>query len=56
MDGLTLTLSKPEFEHIRVTLEGAKEELEDLSAQISWFATAIPERIETCLEIIERAQ
>lgn len=45
-------LRPDEYEHLVVTLEGAKEELEMLSDELDWYVTALPERIDDALAII----
>lgn len=51
-----LELTAPEFEHIKVTLEGAIEEFEILMRETDHFVTELPDRLATCLEIIGRAK
>lgn len=56
MKNHTLVLTAAEYEHLKVTLEGCATEFTQLSAQISWYATSLVERIETCVEILDRAK
>lgn len=51
-----LDLTKPEYEHFRVTLEGAVEEFEQLMKEHDYFVTELPDRLLTCLEILKRAK
>ena len=53
---MNLTLSKAEFEHFKVTLEGAIEEFEELMKEHDYYVTELPDRLATCREIIGRAQ
>lgn len=41
---------------MRVTLEGAAEELEDLMKEHDYYTTELPDRLQTCLEILGRAK
>jgi hypothetical protein len=52
---MNLELSKAEFEHIKVTLEGAAEEFEELMREHDYFTTEMPDRLASCLEIVGRA-
>lgn len=51
-----LTLSAPELEHLKVTMEGAIEELEELMQTHEYYVTELTDRLTTCLEIIGRAK
>jgi hypothetical protein len=51
-----LTLTKPELEHLKVTLEGAQEEFEELMKEHDYFTTELTDRLATCLEIVGRAK
>lgn len=53
---MKLQLSKPEFEHFTVSLEGAIEEFEALMAEHDYYVTELPDRLRTCLEIVGRAK
>lgn len=55
-NNMNLELSKSEYEHIKVTLEGAVEEFTELMHEHEYFVTALTERLVTCLEILERAE
>lgn len=56
MKNKKLMLSAAEYEHFSVTLEGVVSELEELSDQLEWYVSALPERAQTCLEILRRAK
>lgn len=51
-----LELTKPEFEHFRVTLEGAVGEFEELMRTHDYYTTELVDRLATCLEILKRAK
>ena len=51
-----LELTKPEYEHFRVTLEGAVEEFNELMKEHDYYVTELPDRLLTCLEILSRAK
>jgi hypothetical protein len=51
-----LEMTKQEFEHIRVTLEGAVEEFEELMKEHDYYVTELSDRLATCLEIFTRAK
>jgi hypothetical protein len=53
---LKLEMTREEFEQIKVDCENAITEFEVLSADISWYATEMPERLRVVLAIIERAE
>jgi hypothetical protein len=53
---MKLNLTKPEYEHFRVTLEGAIEEFEMLMKEHEYYTTELSDRLATCLEILERAE
>lgn len=50
-----LKLTESEYQHLQVTLEGCKEEFEELSESRDWYVTALPERIDDCLLLLETA-
>jgi hypothetical protein len=56
MKGMTLRLTHPEYHSIILTLEGCIEELEILMREHDWYTTELPDRLQTCIEILERAQ
>lgn len=51
-----LTLSAPELEHLKVTMEGCIEELEELMSTHDYYVTELTDRLATCLEILGRAK
>lgn len=53
---MRLILSNVEFEQLTVDVENAVAEFEELSREVSWFVTDMPDRLRTCLEIIKRAK
>lgn len=55
MKDRTLVLSEAEYQQLRVTLEDVIEEGQELASTLSWYASALPERAEVCLAIVERA-
>jgi hypothetical protein len=52
----TRGLTTAEYEHLKTTLEGCYEELEDLMSGNDWYTTELVDRIQTCLEILEGAR
>lgn len=52
----TIELTPAEYAHFEVTLEGIIEEVTDLCEQLDWYVSALPERAETCLEILRGAK
>jgi hypothetical protein len=56
MKNKTLVLTEAEFQHLRVTLEGAAEELDELMKEHDYYTTELPDRLQTCLEILGRAK
>ena len=52
---MKLTFTKPEFEHLTVSLEGAIEEFNELMREHEYYVTELPDRLLTCLEIVKRA-
>lgn len=55
-DELVLRLSTREWNQLTVDIENAIDELTELSANVEWFCTEMPERLLTCLEILSRAE
>ena len=53
--GYVLALTAEEFEQITCDLEGARDELQDLSHEIPEFCTLYPERLDIVLELIHKA-
>ena len=53
---MDLKITKPEFEHLKVSLEGAIEEFDELMRTHEYYVTELPDRLLTCLEIIKRAK
>lgn len=51
-----LDLTPAEYEQITVDLENAVEEFTELSNTVEWFVTDMPERLQTCLAILRRAE
>lgn len=51
-----LTLTGAEYEHLKITLEGCKEEFEELMHTKDWYVTELTDRIETALEILATAE
>jgi len=49
---ITLRLMAAEYEHLVTTLEGCVEELTELERQHDWYATALIERLEDCLDLV----
>lgn len=54
MKGISLQLAPDEFDRLVTTLEGAKEELEEIERTIDYFVSKTPNRIVDCLEFIRR--
>lgn len=52
----TITLTPAEYAHFEVTLEGIVSEVTELCEQLDWYVSALPERAETCLEILRGAK
>lgn len=51
---MKLTITKPEYEHLKVSIEGAIEEFEELMRTHDYYTTELSDRLTTCLEIIKR--
>lgn len=51
-----LHLSDAEYDLLVTTLEGAKEELEELEHTEEWFVSKTPERIDRVLMILAAAE
>jgi hypothetical protein len=52
----TITVTELEFEHFKVTLEGAIEEINDLMTEHDYYVTELSDRLQECLHIIEGAK
>lgn len=52
----TLVLNEAEYQHVKTTLEGALEEVELLMSDVDWYTTELPDRLITCLEILETTE
>lgn len=53
---IIITLSAAEYEQITCDIENAVEEFEQLSSDLDYYVTDMPERLRTVLEIINREQ
>lgn len=53
---LTLTISTREFEQLTCDIECCIDELTELSKNVDWYTTDLPDRLLTCLEILSRAE
>lgn len=53
---MKLTLSAQEYQQFTCDLECVIVELEELSREVSFYVTDLPDRIRTLLEIMERAE
>lgn len=53
--GYLLSLTAEEYEQLVCDIEGVKDELEELSREVDWYATVFPERMDIALEILSRA-
>jgi hypothetical protein len=49
-----LVLTYPEVTHLVSTLENCYEEFEELMRDREWFVTEVVDRIQTCLEILDK--
>jgi len=56
MKNLRLDITPAEFEQLTCDIENAIEEFEELSKEIDWFVSDMPDRLRTCLQIIKRDQ
>jgi hypothetical protein len=52
----TLILENDEYEHIITTLEGAREEFQELEEEVEWFVSLTTDRLLDCLQIIRKAK
>lgn len=52
----TITVTELEYQHLLVTLEGCRDELEELMREFDHYVTELPDRLQACLEIIEGAE
>lgn len=52
MKAMILQLGLDEFDRLITTLEGAKEELEEIEGTVDYFVSETPERIEECLRFL----
>jgi hypothetical protein len=55
MKAVILQLGLDEYDRLITTLEGAKEELEEIERTIDYFVSETPERIVECLHFLEMA-
>lgn len=46
-------MSRERYEQLKVDLEGAIQELEELSREVSWYVTELPERLQMELAWLE---
>lgn len=53
---LRLNMTPAEYEQITCDIENSIEEFEELSREVDWFTTDMPDRLRTCLEIITKGQ
>ena len=51
---ITIKLSDAEFQQITCDVENAVEEFEQLSSDLDFYVTDMPERLRTVLEILNR--
>lgn len=51
-----IELTPAEYEQITCDIENCIEEFEELSRDIDWFTTDMPDRLRTCLQIIKKDQ
>lgn len=51
-----LEMTPAEFEQVIVDIENARDEFTELSRTVDWFCTDMPERLDTCLAILRRAE
>lgn len=49
-------LSDAEYLMLENTLTGMQEELEELMKEIDWYTSELPDRVETCLEILRTCE
>lgn len=54
MKNLRLNVTPAEYEQLTCDIENCIEEFEELSREVDWFVTDLPDRLRTCLEIIQR--
>lgn len=52
----TFEVPRDVFEEIKLQLEGARDELEEVSRRVSWFCTLVPVRIEDLLAVLKEIE
>lgn len=55
MKAMILQLGLDEYDRLITTLEGAKEELEEVERTVDYFVSETPQRIEDCLAFLRLA-
>lgn len=55
MKAMIIQLGLDEYDRLITTLEGAKEELEEVERTVDYFVSETPERIVDCLEFLQSA-
>lgn len=55
MKAIILQLGLDEYDRLITTLEGAKEELEEVERTVDYFVSSTTERLEDCLQFLQLA-